>query len=168
MSIDLDSLFPACGNGTDPAGVSKEVSQEVAQAVSSRSPMTFRQAMDKVRKQIDLKQFYRIDSRGGQVFMYRTQAADIAESLMMAMAEVYKAHPEKVFYVGREEKTAEEIAYIYEHIDTDMLYALVERLESEVGGSPIKYKRPYLRTMLYNEVFEAAIKETARTNNNKW
>ncbi len=168
MSIDLDSLFPACGDGTDPAGVSQEVAQAVAQAVSSRSPMTFRQAMDKVRAQIDLKQFYRIDSRGGQVFLYRTQAADIAESLMMAMAEVYKAHPDKVFYVGSEEKTAEEIAYIYEHIDTDMLYALVERLENEVGGSPIKYKRPYLRTMLYNEVFEAAIKETARTNNNKW
>jgi hypothetical protein len=130
--------------------------------------MTFRQAMDKVRKQIDLKQFYRIDSRGRQVFMYRTQAADIAESLMMAMAEVYKAHPEKVFYVGREEKTAEEIAYIYERIDTEMMYTLVERLESEVGGSPIKYQRPYLRTMLYNEVFEAAIKETARTNNNRW
>ena len=63
MSIDLDSLFPACGNGTDPAGVSQEVSQEVAQAVSSRSPMTFRQAMDKARAQIDLKQFYRIDRR---------------------------------------------------------------------------------------------------------
>ena len=163
MSIDLDSLFPACGNSPDPAGVS----QEVAQAVSSRSPMTFRQAMDKVRKQIDLKQFYRIDSRGGRVFMYRTQAADIAESFMMAVAEVYKANPEKVFYVGREEKTAEEIAYIYERIDTEMLYALVERLENEIGGSPIKYRRPYLRTMLYNEVFEAAIKETARTNNSK-
>ena len=47
MSIDLDSLFPACGKSTDPAGVPNGVSQEVAQAVSSRSPMTFRQAMDK-------------------------------------------------------------------------------------------------------------------------
>ena len=168
MSIDLDSLFPACGNSPDPAGVPQGVPQGVAQAVSSRSPMTFRQAMDKARAQIDLKQFYRIDRRDGQLIIYRTQASDIAESLMMAMAEVYKAHPEKVFYVGREEKTAEEIAYIYEHIDTEMLYALVERLENEVGGSPIKYQRPYLRTMLYNEVFEAAIKETARTNNNKW
>ena len=161
MSIDLDSLFPACGNSADPAGVS----QEVAQAVSSRAPMTFRQAMDKARKQIDLKQFYRIDRRDGQFIMYRTQASDIAESLMMAMAEVYKAHSEKVFYVGREEKTAEEIAYIYEHIDTEMMYTLVERLENEVGGSPIKYQRPYLRTMLYNEVFEAAIKAMVRDNN---
>lgn len=171
MSINLDSLFPACGKSTDPAGVSQEVSQEVAQAVSSRSPMTFRQAMDKARAQIDLKQFYGIDlikSKDGQLVLYRTQQSDIAESLMMAMAEVYKAHPEKVFYVGREEKTAEEIAYIYEHIDTEMMYTLVERLKNEVGGSPIKYQRPYLRTMLYNEVFEAAIKETARTNNIKW
>lgn len=168
MSIDLDSLFPACGNSTDPAGVPNGVSQEVAQAVSSRYPMTFRQAMDKARAQIDLKRFYRIESKNGQLVLYRTQESDIAESLMMAMAEVYKAHPEKVFYVGREEKTAEEIAYIYEHIDTEMMYTLVERLENEVGGSPIKYQRPYLRTMLYNEVFEAAIKETARTNNNKW
>ena len=160
MSIDLDSLFPTCSNSTDPAGV--------AQAVSSRSPMTFRQAMDKARAQIDLKQFYRIESKNGQFVLYRTQQSDIAESLMMAMAEVYKANPEKVFYVGREEKTAEEIAYIYEHIDTEMMYTLVERLESEVGGSPIKYQRPYLRTMLYNEVFEAAIKGTARTNNNRW
>lgn len=168
MSIDLDSHFPACGNSPDPAGVPNGVSQEVAQAVSSRSPMTFRQAMDKTRAQIDLKQFYRVESKNGQLVLYRTKQSDIAESLMMAMAEVYKAHPEKVFYVGREEKTAEEIAYIYEHIDTEMMYTLVERLESEVGGSPIKYQRPYLRTMLYNEVFEAAIKETARTNNNKW
>ena len=168
MSIDLDSLFPACGKSTDPAGVPNGVSQEVAQAVSSRSPISFRQAMDKARAQIDLNRFYRIDWSDGQLIRYRTQESDIAESLMMAMAEVYKAHPEKVFYVGREEKTAEEIAYIYEHIDTEMMYTLVERLENEVGGSPIKYQRPYLRTMLYNEVFEAAIKETARTNNNKW
>ena len=168
MSIDLDSLFPACGKGTDPAGVPQGVSQEVAQAVSSRNPMNFRQAMDKARAQIDLKRFYRIESKNGQLVLYRTQESDIAESLMMAMAEIYKAHPEKVFYVGREEKTAEEIAYIYEHIDTEMMYTLVERLENEVGGSPIKYQRPYLRTMLYNEVFEAAIKETARTNNSKW
>lgn len=168
MSIDLDSLFPACGKRDDPAGVPNGVPNGVSQEVSSRSQMTFRQAMDKARAQIDLKRFYRIDSKDGRFIMYRTQASDIAESLMMAMAEVYKAHPEKVFYVGREEKTAEEIAYIYEHIDTEMMYALVERLENEVGGSPIKYQRPYLRTMLYNEVFEAAIKETARTNNNKW
>lgn len=168
MSIDLDSLFPACGKSTDPAGVPNGVSQEVAQAVSSRSPMTFRQAMDKARAQIDLKMFCRIESKNGQLVLYRTQESDIAESLMMAMAEVYKAHPEKVFYVGREEKTAEEIAYIYEHIDTEMMYTLVERLKNEVGGSPIKYQRPYLRTMLYNEVFEAAIKETAITNNIKW
>ena len=164
MSIDLDSLFPAIGNSPDPAGVS----QEVAQAVSSRSPITFRQAMDKARAQIDLKQFYRVVSKDGQCVLYRTQQSDIAESLMMAMAEVYKAHPEKVFYVGREEKTAEESAYIYEHIDFEMMYSLVERLENEVGGNPIKYQRPYLRTMLYNEVFEAAIKATARTNNIKW
>lgn len=168
MSIDLDSIFPACGKSPDPAGVSQEVSQEVAQAVSSRSPITFRQAMDKARAQIDLKRFYRIESKNGQLILYRTQESDIAESLMMAMAEIYKAHTEKVFYVGREEKTAEEIAYIYEHIDTEMMYTLVERLVNEVGGSPIKYQRPYLRTMLYNEVFEAAIKETARTNNIKW
>lgn len=165
MSIDLDSLFPACGNSADPAGVPNGVSREVAQAVSSRYPMTFRQAMDKARAQIDLSQFYRVEVKEGQHLWYRTAGSDIAESLMMAMAEVYKARPGQVLFVGREEKTAEEIAYVYEKIDTDMMYRLVERLANEVGGNPVKYRRPYIRTILYNEVFEAALKEAAIRKN---
>ena len=86
----------------------------------------------------------------------------------MTMGEIYSADPKKTFFVGKEEKTADEIGFVYEQIDTQLLYGLVDRLENQAGGNPVKYKRPYLRTVLYNEVFEAAFKETVNHNNMKW
>lgn len=164
MGLDHDLLFHVCGQNTDPEGVSAEV----AQAVFSGTQLTFREGMDKARRQVDLGQFYAIGEKGGRVVLYRTKASDMANSFLMAMAEVYSAHPKKIFYVGREEKTADEIGFVFEQIDTKMLYGLVERMEHEARGDPVKYQRPYIRTMLYNEVFEAPIKETVNQNNTAW
>lgn len=163
MSVNLDSLFPV-----QRRDESARVSEEIAQAVSSRPLLTFRQAMDKARAQVDLTQFYVVRVKDGEYVWYRTKALGMAESFLMTMGEIYSADPKKTFFVGKEEKTADEIGFVYEQIDTQLLYGLVDRLENQAGGNPVKYKRPYLRTVLYNEVFEAAFKETVNHNNMKW
>lgn len=128
----------------------EQSSSEVSQEVSGGLRPTFREAMSRAGKQIDIDGFCQRGVDGGWV-----QGPDymLARTLCMVMAEIYMASPRYVFYVGGIAMEAAQIREVYGELTSRHIEAVSRKIRQSKGKT-VKYQRPYLRTMLYNVVFE--------------
>ena len=128
----------------------EQSSSEVSQEVSGGLRPTFREAMSMAGKQIDIDGFYQRGVDGGWV-----QGPDymLARTLCMVMAEIYMAAPRYVFFVGGIAMEAAQIREVYGELTSRHIEAVSRKIRQSKGKT-VKYQRPYLRTMLYNVVFE--------------
>lgn len=128
----------------------EQSSSEVSQEVSGGLRPTFREAMSMAGKQIDIDSFCSWGTNGGWV-----QGPDyqLARTLCMVMAEIYMAAPRYVFYVGGIAMEAAQIREVYGELTFRHIEAVILKIRQSKGKT-VKYQRPYLRTMLYNVVFE--------------
>lgn len=128
----------------------EQSSSEVSQEVSGGVRPTFREAMSMAGKQIDIDSFCSWGTKGGWV-----QGPDyqLARTLCMVMAEIYMAAPRYVFYVGGIAMEAAQIREVYGELTFRHVEAVILKIRQSKGKT-VKYQRPYLRTMLYNVVFE--------------
>ena len=128
----------------------EQSSSEVSQEVSGGYRPTFREAMSMAGKQIEIDGFCSWGTDGGWV-----QGPDyqLARTLCMVMAEIYMAAPRYVFYVGGIAMEAAQIREVYGELTFRHIEAVILKIRQSKGKT-VKYQRPYLRTMLYNVVFE--------------
>lgn len=128
----------------------------------SRRP-TFREAMSRAAKQVSLDGFTQI--AGKSVVM----GADyqLAKTLCMVMAEVYMAEPSYVVYCCGVQMPAEQVQAVYSELTGDHIEYLIRKIKQS-RGKAVKYQRPYLRTMLYNAVFELEAQTQAGMDADLW
>lgn len=110
------------------------------------SGMTLYQVFVEVTKQIDFNSFPPHD---------RTQVKDIA----MIIAEVFRLPAHANVRIGGEDLPAEMVAEVFTMLTSDHVEYVLENLRAR--KYPIKSMKTYLRTMLYNSVFDI----TARIEN---
>jgi hypothetical protein len=128
----------------------------------SRRP-TFREAMSRAAKQVSLDGFTQI--AGNSLVM----GADyqLAKTLCMVMAEVYMAEPSYVVYCCGVQMPAEQVQAVYSELTGDHIECLIRKIKKS-RGKAVKYQRPYLRTMLYNAVFELEAQTQAGMDADLW
>ena len=120
-----------------------------ASVISSGKRPTLREAMSRAAKQIGLDGF--MDLRGE----YRVEGNDflLAKTLCLVMAEVYMADPGYVIYACGGQMPAEQVQSVYAELRAEHIECLLRKIQKS-RGKAVRYQRPYLRTMLYNVVFE--------------
>lgn len=130
---------------------------------TQRRRPTFREAMSRVAKQVSLDGFTQI--AGKSVVM----GADyqLAKTLCMVMAEVYMAEPSYVVYCCGVQMPAEQVQAVYSELTGDHIECLIRKIQRS-RGKAVKYQRPYLRTMLYNAVFELEAQTQAGMDADLW
>ncbi len=141
----------------------EQSSSEVSQEVSRGYRPTFREAMSQAAKQINLDGFLQ---RGDDGWV---QGPDyqMARTLCMVMAEIYMAAPRYVFYVGGIAMTAEQAQAVYAELTSEHVETVIRKIRQSKGKT-VKYQRPYLRTMLYNMVFEYEAQTQAGMDSALW
>lgn len=137
---------------------------EVSREVCRGRRLTFREAMSRAAKQIDIDGFCQQSSDGvwGQGPDYM-----LARTLCMVMAEIYMAAPHYVFYVGGITMEAEQIQEVYGELTGAHVECIMKKIQQS-RTKAVKYQRPYLRTMLYNVVFEYEAQTQAGMNAEFW
>ncbi len=123
---------------------------EVSQEVCRGRRLTFREAMSRADKQIDL---YGFCQRGADGTWLAGNDYNLARTLCMVMAEVYMAAPQYAMYVGGIAMEAEQVQEVYSNLTPEHIECVMKKIKQS-RGKAVKYQRPYLRTMLYNVVFE--------------
>ena len=146
----------AAGGGRSPSAVSPEV--------SSRRKLTFREAVAVADKQIDVDGFKDMAPSGKAV-----AGCDwhLAYTLAMVMAEVYMGRPEYQMYVGGIAMECRQIQEVYCHLTHEHIAQAIRKIQ---GGKEknARFRRPYLRTMLYNLVFEFEAQTQAGISQYSW
>lgn len=136
---------------------------EVSGEVCSGRRLTFREAMSRAAKQVGLDGFTQII--GKSVVMGTDYL--LAKTLCMVMAEVYMTAPQHVMYVGGIPMEAQQIKDVYENLTQDHIECVMRKIQQS-RGKAVKYQRPYLRTMLYNVVFEYEAQTQAGMDAKLW
>lgn len=137
-----ERTMDAAGGGRSPS--------EVSQEVSSGRKLTFREAVQVAAGQIELDCFKDLAPSGNAIC-----GPDwyLAQTLVMVMAEVYMARPKYELYVGGIPMECRQIQEVYANLTAEHIKHAVRKIQ---GGKDkhARFRRPYLRTMLYNLVFE--------------
>lgn len=100
---------------------------------------SFREVLQSVRERIEIQCFDEYD---------RPQA----EEICMIIAEVYKLPPETEVQINGQKLTAELVRDIYDFLEVEHIREVIRNYET--AQYEIKFKKTYIRTALYNEVFE--------------
>lgn len=138
--------------------------------VSSGRRITFREAMSISAKQINLDGFLLRDRGEFPEYKYIWVQGDdykLANTLCMVMSEVYMAAPHHVMYVGGIAMEADQIQTVYRELTHDHVVCLIGKIKNS-KGNVVKYQRPYMRTMLYNIVFEYEVQIQAGMDADSW
>ena len=109
----------------------------------------FGTALDAVREQIDISVMPPLD---------RAQAEEIA----LIIAEVMCLSPEVEISIGGEKLPAFLVCEIYGRIDSDRVRAVIRRYRE--AAYKITHPKSYLRTALYNSVFDLEAKTENEVN----
>ena len=109
----------------------------------------FGTALAAVREQIDISVMPPLD---------RAQAEEIA----LIIAEVMCLSPEAEISIGREKHPASFVCEIYGRIDSDRVRAVIRRYRE--ATYKITHPKSYLRTALYNSVFDLEAKTENEVN----
>lgn len=103
--------------------------------------MGFLDALEKARLQVE-------------AYAFGEEDADMVETLCRNMATVYQMPKDTLITIGGEKKTAEQVAAVYSLIKHENIDHVITTF-SEVNYR-IKHLTTYLRTALYNSVFESS------------
>lgn len=106
---------------------------------SCRVDETLSETIARVLKQIEIECFDKTD-------------AAKARELCYIIAEVYRLDPYESVKVDGHNLLAGTVAATFELLTADHLKAVI--LKNDERNYPVKYKKAYLRTLLYNSVFE--------------
>lgn len=106
---------------------------------SSRLVESFAETLKKVKSQIEYECIEESDQ-------------DLAFELCMIIAEVYRLYPTSVMTVAGDKKSAKEVSELFEMLTCEHIrYVIMRYTETD---KEIFYKKSYLRTLLYNSLFE--------------
>jgi hypothetical protein len=146
----------AAGGGRSPSAVSSEV--------SGRLKLTFREAVAVADKQIDVDGFKDMAPSGKAVVGCDWH---LAYTLAMVMAEVYMGRPDYQMYVGGIAMECRQIQEVYCNLTHEHIAQAIRKIQ---GGKEknARFRRPYLRTMLYNLVFEFEAQTQAGISQYSW
>lgn len=151
-----ERTMDAAGGGRSPSAVSPEV--------SGRRKLTFREAVAVADKQIDVDGFKDMAPSGKAV-----AGCDwhLAYTLAMVMAEVYMGRPDYQMYVGGIAMECRQIQEVYANLTHEHIAQAIRKIQ---GGKEknARFRRPYLRTMLYNLVFEYEAQTQAGISQYSW
>ena len=124
--------------------VSGEVSQNVPErAAAIPRRVSFREAIGRAEEQVG---FCRME--------YRDKLRPLVHDMCRVMAEVYMARPSVVMVVAGESMEAGMIAEVFAELTEEHVMHLASRLYE--GWELVAHPRAYLRSALYNAVFEFA------------
>lgn len=151
-----DRNTDAAGGGRSPSAVSSEV--------SGGRKLTFREAVQVAAGQIDLNGFKDLAPSGKAVCGCDWH---LAETLAMVMAEVYMGRPTYQMYVGGIAMECRQIQEVYCNLTHEHIAQAIRKIQ---GGKDknARFRRPYLRTMLYNLVFEYEAQTQAGISQFSW
>ena len=125
-----------------PKPQEKQSFQTPENQVSSRhvsSRLSFSEAVSKVRDQIDVRSFH-------------VTQRDLAKEILNIIAEVYLLKDEAQIRIAGEMLEAYVVKEVFEQLDAEHVQLVIENF-SKVERI-VNFKRGYLRTALYNSVFE--------------
>lgn len=122
--------------------VSGEVSQNVPErAAAIPRRVSFREAIGRAEEQVG---FCRME--------YRDKLRPLVHDMCRVMAEVYMARPSAVMVVAGESMEAGMIAEVFAELTEEHVMRLASQLYE--GWAFVAHPRAYLRSALYNAVFE--------------
>lgn len=75
-----------------------------------------------------------------------------AEEICLIIAEIFNMPPDAKVRINGNDLTAEMVKVIYQHLEHEHIQLVIENYEKV--AYEIKHKKTYLRTALYNVVFE--------------
>lgn len=134
-----------------------------ASGISPARRPTLREAMSIAAKQIDLDGF--MQGIGEKITMGPDY--QLAKTLCLVMAEVYMTDPTYVLYVCGMQMPAKQAQDVYLELTGDHIECLVRKIQQRKSKA-VQYQRPYLRTMLYNVVFEYEAQTQAGISADVW
>lgn len=108
---------------------------------------TLQDHIDKVKGQLEFESF-------------DTPYIPQAEEICLIIAEMAMLPPSATVQIGGNKLTAEAVRVIYDRLGHDDIISVMDNFEAAEYN--IRFKKTYLRTALYNEVFE----RTSRAINN--
>ena len=111
--------------------------QVSSRQVSSR--LSFREAVEKVRDQIDVRSFH-------------VTERDLAKEILNNIAEVYLLRDETQIRIAGEMLEAYVVKEVFEQLGAEHVQLVIENFKKV--SHIVNYKRGYIRTALYNSVFE--------------
>lgn len=114
-------------------------SLEKSESKSCRANETFRDTLNRIEKQIDIECFYQNER-------------DLVRELFLIIAEVYRLSPSDRVKVDGQIYPAADVATVFEMLTADHIRQVIEK--NNERKYPVKYRKAYLRTLLYNSVFE--------------
>lgn len=116
--------------------------ENICMGKSSQSQVmsgTFFEALQSVREQIDIECFFESDQK--QV-----------NEIMMLIAEMYRLPPDAEVQINGQKLPASMVRDVYSLLTEEHIREVITNYEK--AEYTIKFKKTYLRTALYNEVFE--------------
>ncbi len=120
----------------------KNFQKNALQNPSSQVRLSFEQALSQARYQIDLT------LEGA----YRTAIKDQAEELAMIIAEVYLMHPNAHITISGEQLDGHLVQQVFRQLTSSHVELVISNFNRTTYM--VKNKKFYLRTALYNSVFE--------------
>lgn len=153
---ERERTMDAAGGGRSPSAVSSEV--------SGGRRLTFREAVQVAAKQIDLEGFTDLAPSGKAIC-----GCDwlLAETLAMVMAEVYMGRPTYQLFVGGIAMNCQQIQEVYANLTHEHIAQAIRKIQGD-KDKHARFRRPYLRTMLYNMVFEYEAQTQAGISRFSW
>lgn len=143
--------FSAERNNT--SGAAGAACQPAMRAVCEEGGITFGEAVELARQQIELDTFAR-PPMGRRCYEYR-----LAEALCRIIAEVMKMRPVGQIKISGEMLDAALVKEVFGEIRADHVQHVIEAIHSRGCGNACK--KIYVRSMLYNSVFELECDEQA-------
>ncbi len=116
-----------------------------ARPVAGGRRLSFREAMSAAEEQVMLNEYFEPDDRPH------------AREVCRVMAEVYMMNPAATVKVCEEEREAGMVAEVFRELTPEDVQGVVDKIHAGALQN-VRNPRAYMRTMLYNEVFEADIK----------
>lgn len=117
--------------------------------------LTFREAIGMAEEQVGIREIARHDP-----------SWSILHDMCRVMAEAYMAHPRMQMDVGGELCEAGLVASVYQEITPMCAQDLAYKLAGKIGS--IRHIKAYLRTALYNAVFEYESSAVRDVKQNAW
>ena len=114
-------------------------SLEKSESKSCRANETFRDTLNRIENRIDIECFYESER-------------DFVRELFLIIAEVYRLYPSDRVKVDGQVYSAADVAAVFEMLTADHIRQVIRKNAERTY--PVKYRKAYLRTLLYNSVFE--------------